>query len=144
MIYASLKYSLKVWLTSVLLSPVLYLLIQSFVRGGDYLGGLYRENELFELYVALIMFGAIFSILTLLFFWLLILLIVRNTRPGNLRKWTIFLSGLFLTGGNFWVMNGTQYLFHDPDGLVYLMLANFAVIGCCVFLFYRLEGKTEE
>ena len=136
--YASLKYSLKVWMTSVLLSPVLYLLIETFVRGEDYLVGLYRESELFGAYVGFIFFSAIFSILTLLFFWFFIYLIVRNIRPGNLRKWTMFLSGVLLTGSNFWVMNGTEFLFHDSGGLVYLMFANFAVIGCCVG-FYRLD-----
>ena len=133
--YASLKYSLKVWLTSVVIAPVLYSVLGAILYPSYRLGMQTVINFLTD-YLGMVLFSLWFSFVTGLIFWLMVVLIVRFCYDENLKKWWIFLIGISLTIGTFTFALGPWTLVPDKFGL--LLYANCACIGWGVW-FYRLN-----
>jgi len=140
--YNSLKYSLKVWLTSVLIAPALAELI-SFLLNDKDAPGIFSNSDGVFFYVVFVIFGFAFSFITWLAFLLVIVLTTTYCSEAHLKKWLIFSAGVALTVGTFILIFGSQGLFSDPDGFNNLMYANCACIGWGVW-FYRLDDAPIE
>jgi len=139
--YASLKYSLKVWLTSVVVSPALFVMVLALAGKMD-LAEMFREGlRGFSFYFLMVAFSFIFSFITWIAFLLVILVVNIHCKRHHLVKWLIFFSGMGLTAGSFLLVLGPHEIFHDEFGI--LMGANCACIGWGVW-FYRAELKTTE
>jgi hypothetical protein len=132
-----LIYSLKVWLTSVVVAPLLFLtamLIKDGLRFSSQTDLLRTGICLYLLYIA---FGLFFSIITWLVFWLLIELVVFYILKPAIMCWIIFFTGISLTAATFLLAT----IFFFPIGLVVdpaflvLMLCYCFCIGCGVWLY---------
>jgi len=139
--YASLKYSLKVWLTSVVISPALFVMVLA-LEGKMDLSEMFHEGLLgFSFYFLMVAFSFIFSFVTWLAFLSVILVVKIYCKRHHFVKWLIFFSGMSLTAMSFLLVLGPHEIFHDEFGI--LMCANCACIGWGVW-YYRLELKATE
>jgi len=136
-------YSLKVWLTSVLAAPALFVLISFLIDGTDK-WGIFNENSNGPFfYFIFVIFGFIFSFITWITFLLTIVLIKRYCTDDQLKKWLICFSGILLTIATFCLVMGPKDLFNDSDGFSNLMYANCACISWGVW-FYKLRTAPPE
>lgn len=135
MIYGPLKYSLKVWLTSVLASPVLFTLILCVRQLTDISDILSRGIGIVSMYIFLVIGQLLFSIITWLAFLLLIIIIKRFKIQECLRTTLIFVTGIILIVGTFYLMLAPFDLLLDD--LANLMYANCIGIGWGVW-YYKL------
>jgi hypothetical protein len=95
--YYPLVYSLKVWLTSVLLAPIIVFTIESLdsIKAKDFsLSFLWTS---LQLYFAFILLGSILSIITWLIYWLTSILTYQYTTNIVHRKLIMSLMGAVLT-----------------------------------------------
>jgi hypothetical protein len=134
--YKEFKYSLKVWLTSVVVGPVIFMICNysainelprwQYNNGPDLLNG----------YLVLVVLGGLFSILTYAFFYLFIKITVNSTDLIVCIKSIISVLGVGLTVSTF------QLFFSSvSDGpkneFFYLMIGNCLCIGWFSW-FYKL------
>jgi hypothetical protein len=136
----SILYSLKVWLTSVGLAPVMYLIIDSWQRENYYSTFTGFINQQIGKYIVCLIFGGIFSFLT----WLTFLFIIKGliaTFPSSQQlKHLIAVAGILLTAFTFALVLPETFNVHNE--FFYLMLANCVCIAGGSYL-YKLEIKDE-
>ncbi|MDB5091529.1 MAG: hypothetical protein JWR09_5523 [Mucilaginibacter sp.] len=141
MLLNSFKYSLNVWLTSVVLSPVLYLIIQNYRETAAHHA---TDGEtVILIYTLVTIVGFFFSIVTWLIFLSVIMLVGRFITNEFAARSTICIAGIVLTVATFMLTLLQSGLFNDNEGFVYLMLANCLCIGCGTW-FYNLKPITAE
>ncbi len=131
MILKSIKYSLKIWLSSVAIAPVLFLSIEALISKTPN-----AFSNQFGMYPIIAFYQAIFSFITFVIFTVIIILITNLYKGKVSVKWPVCIAGILLTVGTFAIV-------FFPDGVIgdyeffYLMLCNCACIGGGVW-FYRL------
>lgn len=135
--FDSLIYSLKVWLSSVAISPLIYLILNacfSQMRGGFF--------EQLEIYPMFVLFEVIFSFVTWLIFWA----IVEVTRilPSSFsRKLIIFIFSIILSMGTVLALFASEMRFSLSDMIFDFGIANCICIGAGCW-FFRLGPKIER
>ncbi|WP_428330492.1 hypothetical protein [Mucilaginibacter sp.] len=130
-------YSLKVWLSSVVVAPFFYLIIQYYVRpihtqdiADSTLSPL--SNYFFFTFLELIL-----SFLTWVAFTILVYIIVGLCLKHPLRIWLLFAAGIILTFATF-LLIGFPIEFKYDDPFFYLPFCNSFCIGWGIW-FYRLD-----
>lgn len=97
--FYSLFYSLKVWLSSVFLAPLVYLFIQWwFSSKHNY------ADPIFELYPIMVFFELIFSFFIWAIFWGIIEISGMFLMNSLIRKWLIFIVAILLAASTFLVL----------------------------------------
>ncbi|ASU35808.1 hypothetical protein [Mucilaginibacter xinganensis] len=132
----SLTYSLNIWLTSVVVAPVLFLIVTSTMKGSHLINAV-DVPESISICCLLMLVQLIFSLLTWLLFMLIIKAIVNLCDYERLWKPLIFITGILLTAGSFRAVFSD--IFSNADELFYLMLCNCVCIGAGT-LFYKLKS----
>ena len=131
----SFLYSLRIWLTSVGLAPVIYLLIRWYTERNDHSSlNDYLSGQI-TIYAICLVFGGIFSVITWVIFIFVIEMLVRCFPLLPQLKLIIALAGMLLTIGTF------SLFFSFPgfgNELFYLMLSNCICIAAGSF-FYKLS-----
>jgi uncharacterized membrane protein len=138
MVYNSLKYSLKVWLTSVLVSPLIFVLLLCLKQTKDITEIFNNELSLLFGYVTFVFVQMILSCVTWFLFWIFILLMASSQLSQRIRIWAIFFVAMILTVGTFALILLPFDSSNDRDGLINLMYANCMGIGWGVW-YYKLE-----
>ncbi|MFD0763473.1 hypothetical protein ACFQZI_01320 [Mucilaginibacter lutimaris] len=133
-------YSLKIWLTSVALAPLMFLVVEASMFGKSY-----RTIETFfdqqiETYAICVVFGGIFSIITWLLFFLLIATITSNFPVNRWMKYIIASIGVVLTFGTFAVFFPVFDVYNE---FFYLMVSNCICIAAGS-LYYQLHAPEEH
>ena len=131
--YYSLFFSLKVWLSSALITPAVFIPLQLFTTAGK------QDLAEFAVYPFLVIFEIAFSFFTWIMFWALIELLVRLTNDRILRKIMISLMGVVLTFGTFKVFS----LLDGSDSYMNffeLMVTNAIVIALGSW-YFNIEPK---
>jgi len=126
MLSATFKYSLKIWLTSVLLSPVLFALILYIKRQIDLPELLESRFYLLTIYALYVGALLIFSSVTWLAFWLSTRGIIKRV---GVRKIAVMLTGITLTIVTFMLLLPALGMLTDGSGFINLMYANCLCIG---------------
>ena len=127
-------YTLKVWLTSVALSPFLFIVIDVFFKHNNTSMAL---GDQFYIYIVYTIFELIFSFLTWLLFTLIVWILAELCSNSQRRILIIFFSGVLLTIATF-RLTLCNYGFNVHDDFFYLMLCNAICIGSFVWV-YKLE-----
>lgn len=133
--YYYLFFSLKIWLSSALVTPVIFITLQQFATTGK------GDLSEFAAYPFLVTLEIAFSFFTWIMFWATIELIVRLTNDRFLRKFIISFMGIILTFGTFKV-----YSFLDGSdsymNFFELMVTNATMIALGSW-YFNIEPKTE-
>jgi hypothetical protein len=132
----SFIYSIKVWLTSVAIAPVIYLLIESCLKRDYYPSITDYMNEEISKYAMCVLFGGIFSLLTWVLFFLIIKGIILFYPSADQVKYVIIVLGVLLTTATFAVFLPPVFNVHNE--FFYLMLANCICIAGGSW-FYKLD-----
>lgn len=137
--YTEFKYSLKVWSTSVALAPVIFL-ICNYSGISDVPRWQYNSTpDLLNGYLALVVLGGLFSLLTYAFFYLFIKITVNCTDSMVRIKSIICALGVILTAGTFELFLSS--VSKGPRGeFFYLMIGNCLCIGWFSW-FYKLGAE---
>nr|WP_067062764.1 hypothetical protein [Mucilaginibacter sp. L294] len=136
----SILYSLKVWLTSVVLAPVIYLTINSCLGKKNQTGFWDFVSEQISIYGGCEIFGIILSFFTWVLFILIIKGIITCFSVFPQLKFVIASVGLLLTIGTFWVFFSVSRF---VDGYYYLMMANcICIVGGSLFYDLMVDGKS--
>jgi hypothetical protein len=135
--YRSFRYTLKVWLTSVAIAPIMYLFITFYLvkNQGSISQGSFVENVSQWPFFSIM--EMIFSIPTWLVFFFIILMTTRSGVELVTMRLISCLSGISLTVISFWLVF-FRGLFDPSDVLFCLMLCNCFCIGWGA-LYYNLE-----
>lgn len=125
-------YSLKVWLSSVFLAPLIYILIQ-------WLGSPHRfeSTAIISLYPIIILFELIFSFFTWLIFWAIIEISGMFLMNRLIRRWLIFIIAIILAASTFLVLCWPVARFSFNDIFFDVGLCNCVCIGAGCW-FFRL------
>lgn len=130
----ALKYSLKIWLTSVLVSPGVHFLGLYLSQQVDISGVRNNAIWIFKEYIFLVVFQLIFSSVTWFVFCLMIALITRFLKHRFLQTILIFAIGIILTISTFYLTLPDVEMVNRLNTLMY---ANCFGIGCGVW-YYKL------
>jgi len=134
-----LIYSLKVWLTSVIIAPIIFFLLNLISTGVS--SELFRlVNFLFYLYIVLA--TAVASVITWLIFYAIIYYISRSGWPNRISLFAIFCSGELLVIVTFKLF---LVLLNGFDNITFntLMLCHCICIGGGI-LYYKLQPESNE
>jgi hypothetical protein len=135
----SFSYSLKVWLTSVVLAPVISFIIDACTNKYYPSFGNYLSNEFPFLIICIILCG-VFSFLTWIIFLFIIKGLIASCPSPQHIKHLIAVAGVVLTAGTF--AFPMPEAFNVNNGFFYLMLANCICIAGGSY-FYKLESVPE-
>lgn len=122
MTYHSLRYSLKVWLSSVFLAPLIYDIIQFFFNRS-------QPDTITNLYPVVILVELIFSFFTWLTFWGITVIARRFLDKRYLRRILLSVIGIILTIGTFVLITFPNILISINDIAFSLTLSNCICIG---------------
>jgi len=132
------QYSLKVWLTSVVIAPLLFIIF-TYGPQVDYCRNLQQvlSSGLFY-YVFFACLELAFSLLTWLVFLLVIQLVTMCIYKPIIRRLLICIAGISLTIGNFMIVLSPRELLNFGDGPATIVLFNCLCIGGGVW-YYKME-----
>jgi hypothetical protein len=136
----ALLYSIKVWLTSAAVGPLIYFGSTNLLHCHDdeFLGNSFLQF-LTEGYMFIVFFGALLSSITWAIFYFLIKMVVIEMFPGAKHpKLIIALLGVLLTIGTFLMMPGGVF---SLDGLC--VIGSYALIIGVGSLLYNLNIEYE-
>jgi hypothetical protein len=124
--YYPLLYSLKVWLTSVILAPIIAFTAGSLhsIKTKDFSLSFFWTS--LQLYVTFILLGSILSVITWLIFWLTSILTYQYTAKIVHRKLIMSLMGAVLTILTFLLFFSSGDIFHG------FPIAVVASYGFCI------------
>jgi len=132
--YQPFRYSLKVWLTSVLVAPAIYIIVQGYIELLDK-NTSYKDYLNPGMYLVVAIFELIASFVIWLLFWGIIELIVRFCLIPKLKPWLIFVSGILLTIVPLQFMSGNDLILDYNNWLFIPMMANMFCIGCGCWIY---------
>jgi len=132
----SVLYSLKVWLTSVVLAPVIYLIISVCQSQNHYLSSFNFISEQVSTYVMFLLAGGLLSFITWILFIFIIKIITLYFQSVNIIKSIVAISGVLLTFGTFAVFMPMPI--NPYNDFFYLILAYGGCIAGGAY-FYKLE-----
>jgi type IV secretory pathway VirB3-like protein len=122
-------YSLSVWLTSVILTPIIVTL---------YLARKENMPPDKEIGPMMLMWGGIFSIPSLLILGLTCHYLVNRFHTVKAVKMVLTVISVILTYAPFWVIN--RFSFKDDSGTVSLFFLPYCLTIVAGIWFYRLKG----
>jgi len=128
MTYHSLRYSLKVWLSSVFLAPLIYDIIQFFFNRA-------QPDAVTNLYPVVILFELIFSFFTWLIFWGITVITRRFLDQRYLRRILLSVIGIILTIATFVLITFPNIPISINDIAFSLTLSNCICIGIASLAF---------
>ncbi|MES2265354.1 MAG: hypothetical protein V4520_01255 [Bacteroidota bacterium] len=132
----SFSFSLKIWVTSVIIGPILFGLVQWLKGNHLWISEGAPVLEQLYSYFLFVIFGGFFSIITWILFFLILKIITLYLYQVDIIKIIIAVLGMLLTFGTFAVFVPTQV---NPNSeFFYLMLSYAASIGVGPW-FYKLE-----
>jgi len=133
MIYDAFRYSLKVWLTSVILSPILYVLVDS-VLNPKYISGLLG---IFGFISYSIPYGLMLSIPSWGLLWISCIFINKRTATVRLKKIILSIIGAILSLLPFYL------LFHLDDDNAHEDVITWSICYSVIIIagvwFYKLS-----
>src|ERR1700722_8047541 len=97
--FQPIRYSLKVWLTSVLFAPVIFFIVQIYLASFKSENQFCDINSYLETYVLSVFVEIVFSFFTMLIFWTFVEIFIALYIKPLLRQWLIFFVGISLTVG---------------------------------------------
>ncbi|NHA07771.1 hypothetical protein G7092_28490 [Mucilaginibacter sp. HC2] len=124
----ALIYSLKVWLTGVFLAPVLlklFWMVSGESTGSNAVG-------------ALMLFGGVLSIPSVLLLFLSVLILTRQAIAVNSTKLILSLIGIILAYLPIWVLNGRQFWL---DSFMLNFFVGYTVTVIAAIWFYKLKPQ---
>ena len=121
-------YVLRVWLTSVILSPVIMWLYSTCIEGSS------TDAELIPL---MLVWGGVLSLPSLLFLGMFCNQLVYRKKKVKYVKMWLTVIGIILTYAPFWVINGFSITDNSGSSILFLPYAATIVAG---IWFYRLQG----
>src|ERR1700740_61225 len=101
---SALKFTLKVWATTVLGSPLVYLLELQLAQYEDI--GQTVNHAFLPWYIENVVVGFIFSFITWLVFWFVVCIILFYALNLSLQRLLVFLCGVVLTASNVILVTG--------------------------------------
>lgn len=133
MAYRNLKFSLKVWLTSVIVAPALYTGIEAYI---DSLNNTYSQIY-FNLIIYMFMVGLefILSFIIWIMFWAITEAIIYCNPHNDVKRWLIFIVAILLAILPFIVLVGLPLLINPGSDMFIPMLANAFCIGCGCWIY---------
>lgn len=135
MAYRNLKFSLKVWLTSVIVAPGLYTGIEAYI---DSLNNTYSQIYFnLIIYMFMVRLEFILSFIIWLMFWAITEAIIYCNPHNDVKRWLIFIVAILLAILPFIVLVGLPLLINPGSDMFIPMLANVFCIGCGCWM-YRL------
>lgn len=126
----SFYYSLKVWLFSVFLAPLIYIIAESIYNPGAFI-----SEPAIEIYILTVLFELAFSFITWLIFWMIIVIAIKYLSNKIIIKWLIFILGIILTVLTFISLSSGENPFSFHDIYWGIMLYNCLCIGIGTWLF---------
>ncbi len=123
-------YSLKVWLSSALIAPMIYGILELCLTPDR----LSLSN--IEVYPILVILELVFSLLTWIMFWMVIELAIRLLSNHILRKCLISFMGVLLTIGTFKVFVFLDITFSLTNLFFVLMACNALCIAIGSWFYY--------
>jgi hypothetical protein len=129
-------YPLLVWLTTIIMPPVIYYLFDYIQKKLGYEHTFNFNDPILLLLV--IFFGAIYSLPALVFFWLINLKVNKLKISIHLKKILLAFAGLVLILGSFFLILGMG-TFNISMGSLYLYGPYIIIFTVSVF-FYRLQA----
>jgi|GEM_PF-1335184 len=139
----ALQYTFRVWITSIIISPFLFVLILMVKQLFTIRELLDDGTRLVGMYILLVVLQLLFSFVTWLVFLLLVNLVSLIPIPRLLIRLLIFSIGILLTIGTFMALDSFIGSLSDRDSLINLVYANCAGIGWGVW-YYKLDIKAKE
>jgi hypothetical protein len=136
----SILYSLRVWLTSVFLAPLVFVMVETFKNQSYQPGFAGFISEKATEYLGCVIFGGIFSFFTWVIFILIIKGLITALSGYPQLKMIIVITGVLLSAGTFAVFLPESFRFYNE--FFYLMSANCMCIGGGAW-FYKLEIGNE-
>lgn len=139
----ALQYTFKVWVTSVVVSPILFaslLSIRQIITVAELIDYGWR---LIGIYLILVVLQLLFSFVTWIVFLLLVNIVSLIPLPNLLIKLIIFCLGVLLAIGTFMALNDFMAMAGNDDSIVNLMYANCAAIGLSIW-YYKLDVEAKE
>ncbi|WP_295793641.1 hypothetical protein [Mucilaginibacter sp.] len=143
---SNIKYSLKVWLTGLLVTPALFLIITNYKTINDLPNETYGDSIIFR-YIVYVIIGTLLSFISSFLFWIIVTLSTRYSANLTIAKAINCVGSVTLT-----VIMFRLAIYDDgfvDDEFIYLMLLNcFCVcIGSWVYklpLLRAIEKKVEK
>jgi hypothetical protein len=128
-----------VWLTSVTVAPLLFIVILITAPSlAPNSGQIDLYDQLYR-YFGLVVLQLLFSSITWILFWLIVRVITDFCYNVRLHKPLVFITGILLTIGSFKLVFSN--VFHVGDEFFFLMLCNCFCIGAGTS-FYKLKPLT--
>jgi hypothetical protein len=142
MLLNSFKYSLKIWLTSVAITPLLFI-VMSFQQDDVLQKDIYKLiSDTTYLYFMIFAFELLFSFVTWVIFLIIIQLTVTYVKTRITRVIIISLAGILLTMGTFMIILSPSDVFNVTRGFGAIFLCTCFCIGAGSW-YYRLAPKPE-
>jgi hypothetical protein len=135
----TIKYSLKVWLTSVAVAPLLVLFIMSCQQYAVYYMDFQQSfSSIIICYVPFVLIEFILSLITWLLFMVVIKVTVTYLSSQFVMKLIIFFAGIILTIATFLVILSPEDIFNADNAFPQILYCNCFCIGWCT-LYYDLN-----
>ncbi|MCO5945351.1 hypothetical protein [Mucilaginibacter flavidus] len=130
----NLLYSLKIWLTSVTIAPVFYIMIPFFRHFSDP----WSFDSIGETYFLLLFYELLFSFITWFLFFVFIILASGFISNEMAARWTICIAGVLMVAATF-ILTILPVDFLNPgNDFTQLMLLNCLCIGLGSWI-YKLK-----
>ncbi|MFA6247825.1 MAG: hypothetical protein WC615_12890 [Mucilaginibacter sp.] len=131
----SFSYSLKVWLTSVFVAPVVFFLIDLCINKHTLSLGMYMNDAPY--YLLYVIFGGILSFFTWLTFLFIIKGLIATFPSSGQIKHLIAVAGTLLTVGTFAFFGRRVFDVHND---FFYMMLSYAICIAGGSYFYNLES----
>jgi len=139
MLREAIKYSLKVWLTSVLVSPIIYFIIDFYQQTGRHYAMVDSIEWALPFYLLFVIIEAILSAVIWVVFAAMIGITLELVRVEQWLKPIMCLWGVSLNIGTFLLFARPRL--NDPSDMGFiLMVSNTAIVGWSCW-FYNLKAK---
>ena len=142
MFWKALAYSIRVWATSVLVSPIIYCIIGFYRRPEGHQAVMDSIEMAIPFYLLFIIIETALSSVTWVVFTAIIWLVLDIITAEVWLKPIIFLSGMLLTIATFVLIFKTD-LTHTDDFFFIMMLCNSTTIAWACW-FYDLKTKEKQ
>jgi hypothetical protein len=135
--FRAFYFSLRVWITTVLVAPALYAIIQAYI---EFLNDTYSHQIHFDpsIYLFMVILELIFSFVIWIMFWAITEAIVYSYPNEEVKRWLIFSAAMLLTIVPFIILAGFTTI-TDPGNFMFTpLLTNAFCIGCGCWI-YKLQ-----
>jgi uncharacterized membrane protein HdeD (DUF308 family) len=132
--HRSLKFSLKVWLTSVFIAPAIFIIANTYVESFNKHTS-YRDYFSPGDYLFIFFFELISTFVLWLLFWGIIELVLWYCHNQQFQRWLIFIPGLLLTAIIPLLLADPGSILNFNNFMFIPMMANMLCIGSCCWIY---------